>query len=193
MLSHWGSSWRQQSQGQPPFQLLGDLHEDQAAHLLHMCWRPRCSLHMLFGWWFSFWEPPRIQVSWLLLVFLWSPYALWIPQLFLQLVHRLSEFSLMFACGSLHLFWSVVGWRLSEDSYGRLPSANIIYSVRNLFLLMGWFSSWASHWLEFLQSLLHLCPCTSCRQDKFWVEGFVDGRLLAFCLNSTPQLPGNPL
>lgn len=24
------------------------------------------------------------------------------------------------------------------------------------------------------RSLLHLYPCTSCRQDKFWVKGFID-------------------
>ena len=26
-------------------------------------------------------------------------------------------------------------------------------------------------------SLLYFCPCTSCRQDTFWVKGFVDGLL----------------
>ena len=37
----WGpQAGRQQAQGQPLPQLLGDLHEDQAAHLLHMCWGP---------------------------------------------------------------------------------------------------------------------------------------------------------
>jgi hypothetical protein len=27
----------------------------------------------------------------------------------------------------------------------------------------------------FPQFLLHLYPCTSCRQETFWVEGFVGG------------------
>jgi hypothetical protein len=45
-----GSTGRQQSQGQPLFQLLGELHEDKAAHLLHMCRRPRSSpVYSLFG------------------------------------------------------------------------------------------------------------------------------------------------
>ena len=48
-----GSKYRQQSQRQTLFQMLGDLHEDQAAHLLQMC---RGDL-MLFSWSFSFCEP----------------------------------------------------------------------------------------------------------------------------------------
>ena len=36
-------------------------------------------------------------------------------------------------------------------------------------LVIGW---------PFLQSLLHLCPCISFKQDKFWVESFVG--VLAF-------------
>jgi hypothetical protein len=27
----------------------------------------------------------------------------------------------------------------------------------------------------FIQTQLHLCPCTFCSQDKFWVDSFVDG------------------
>ena len=54
-----GSTGRQQSQGKPPLQLLGDLHEDQAVHLLLMC-----ILFMPFIWWFSLWDLPRVQVSW---------------------------------------------------------------------------------------------------------------------------------
>lgn len=49
-------------------QFFGDLNKDHAAHLLHMCSGPRSSLYSLFGWWFSFCEPPRVQVSW----FCWS-------------------------------------------------------------------------------------------------------------------------
>lgn len=42
-----GSTGRQQSQRRPSFQLLGDPHEDRAAHLLHMCGGPRSTLCML--------------------------------------------------------------------------------------------------------------------------------------------------
>jgi hypothetical protein len=42
---------RQQTQGQALLQLLQwELHEDQAAHLLHMCRTPKSSLCFLFGW-----------------------------------------------------------------------------------------------------------------------------------------------
>jgi hypothetical protein len=34
-------------------------------------------------------------------------------------------------------------------------------------------SSWASHWLAVPQSLLHLYPCASYKQDTFWTEDFV--------------------
>jgi hypothetical protein len=37
----------------------------------------------------------------------------------------------------------------------------------------------------FPQSLLHLCPCTSYRQDTFWVEGFMDG-LMSISLHWEP-------
>jgi hypothetical protein len=38
-----------------PPQLLMNLHEDQAAHILYI-WGEG-----LFDWWFSFWDPPRVQ------------------------------------------------------------------------------------------------------------------------------------
>jgi hypothetical protein len=41
----------------PLFQLLGGPHEDQTAHLLHMCKEPRSSPCILFGWWFNLCEP----------------------------------------------------------------------------------------------------------------------------------------
>jgi hypothetical protein len=51
------------SHRQPPLQVLGDLPEDQAAHLLQMCGRPRSSPCMLFGWCFSLFELSWVQVS----------------------------------------------------------------------------------------------------------------------------------
>jgi hypothetical protein len=53
------SRGRKQIQGQPPHQLLGDPHEDQATHLLHVRREPNSSPCLLFGSWFSLWEPPR--------------------------------------------------------------------------------------------------------------------------------------
>jgi hypothetical protein len=48
------STGRQQIQGQPPLQLLGEgLHTDQTAHLLRMCWGPTSNLCLFFGWCFS--------------------------------------------------------------------------------------------------------------------------------------------
>ena len=40
-------------------QFLGDLHEDQAAHLLHMCGVPRFSPCLLFD--LTLWEPQGVQ------------------------------------------------------------------------------------------------------------------------------------
>ena len=36
-----------------------------------------------------------------------------------------TEFSLIFGCGFLHLFLSVVGWSLSDGDYARLLSMSI--------------------------------------------------------------------
>jgi hypothetical protein len=71
-LGEWDPlAGRQEIQEQPPLRLLEDLHEDKATHLLRMYRRPSSSLCLLFCWWFSLWEPPRVQVSWLC----WSPVA----------------------------------------------------------------------------------------------------------------------
>ena len=58
LLSHWSQARqhrmkrihsRQQSLRQLQIQLLGHSQEDQAAHLLHMCWGHRSSSHMLLN------------------------------------------------------------------------------------------------------------------------------------------------
>ena len=46
-----------------PSSSCSDLHEDQAAHLIHICQETRSSPCILFGWWL--WEPQRVQVIWL--------------------------------------------------------------------------------------------------------------------------------
>jgi hypothetical protein len=87
---------------------------------------PRSSPCMLFSWWFSLWEPPRVQVK-----LFWSSCGLPIPSGFLgpspNSSTRLPKLSLTFGCrfcGSLHLFQSAAGWSLSKDSYARLLSVN---------------------------------------------------------------------
>ena len=49
--------------------------------------------------------------------------VLWVPESFPQLFHKTPQ-ALSNVC-SPHLFPSVAGWSFSEDSYARLPSANI--------------------------------------------------------------------
>ena len=52
-----GSKGRHQSQRQPLLLLLGVPHEAQAAHLLQIRRGPSFVPSMLFGWWFSLYEP----------------------------------------------------------------------------------------------------------------------------------------
>ena len=87
----------------------------------------------------------------------------------------------MFDCGDLHRFQLAVGWSLSEDSYARFLSASITVSL----IVSGvgiypWDGSQVGTLIgcPFLQSLFHLCPYISFRQDKFWVKSFV-GRLVS--------------
>ena len=84
---------------------------------------PWPTLCLLFGWWVTLWESPSVQVSWLA----GSSNRLPVP---LQALNpfsskRLPETCPMIGCGSLHLFQSGAGWRLSEDSYAKLLSASI--------------------------------------------------------------------
>ena len=51
---------RQQAQGKTLLKLLEDLHEDQAAHLLHICMVPRASSCAPIAGWFSPCQTPRI-------------------------------------------------------------------------------------------------------------------------------------
>jgi hypothetical protein len=140
------SNDRQQSQRKYPLQVLGDLHGDQAAHLLQMyrILGPSsvCSLvsgslsphgHRLVDCMSSYG------------VFDWSGFLNSIP----YYSTRIYEICLMFSCGSLYMFLSAAGCVLSGDSYARFLSANsqsIINSVRSWFSNMGWILSWSGHW-----------------------------------------------
>jgi hypothetical protein len=113
---------------------------------------------------------PKGPVSLILLVFLWSPSSLWVPQCFSNFSTRLPELHLMFGCGSLHLFTLAARWSLSEDSYARLLSVTITVSLIASGIgscpwdgsQFGAVISW-----PFPSSLLCVCPCTSCRQGTF--------------------------
>lgn len=72
-----GSHGRQQNQRQPQIRLLGEPHEDQAAHLLQMCRGPRSSPCTLFGWWFS--------LSGFFFFFFFDCWLMWVdPALYVQ-------------------------------------------------------------------------------------------------------------
>jgi hypothetical protein len=104
-------------------------------HIYYICGRgrggkTRSSPCMLSGWWFSLWEYPRVQVSW----FCWSSCGDPIPLRFLNPSPnssiRFPEVHLMFDYESLHLFQSIAGWSLSEDSYARVLYASITQYYR---------------------------------------------------------------
>ena len=88
----------------------------------------------------------------------------------------LPEDCLMSGCGSLSSVSTCFWKSLSGDNYARLLSENIslivseigslTWNVSQVGPIIGWL---------FSQSLLHLYPCASCRQDKFYVESFVCG------------------
>ena len=87
---------------------------------------------------------------------------------------------LLFGCESLHLFPLVVEWILSDDSYVLVYKHNRVplivlgigscpWGGSQFRAVIGW---------PFPETLISLCLCKSCRQDTFWVEGFV-GELLS--------------
>ena len=71
------STGRQQIHRQPLLHLLGDPHEDQAAHLLHKHREPRYTF-LLVG---ASKAPDELKLT----VFLWSLCPLWVPQSFQEL------------------------------------------------------------------------------------------------------------
>ena len=106
----------------PPLYLFQDPCEDWSTFTTYMV-GPWPTLCLLFGWWVTLWESPSVQVSWLA----GSSNRLPVP---LQALNpfsskRLPETCPMIGSGSLHLFQSGAGWRLSEDSYAKLLSASI--------------------------------------------------------------------
>ena len=107
-------------------QLLGYLHEDQAAHLLHMCGGPRSNLgySLVGGSDSGSPQGSRLIDSVGLLVeslsFFWSLNPS--PNSSI----RLPELHLMLGCGSLHLFPLAAGWSLLENSYAKLLCVSII-------------------------------------------------------------------
>jgi hypothetical protein len=113
---------------------------------------------------------------------LWSSYLLQVPPFFQQLFYKTPQLCLMFDCGSLHQFQSVAGWSLSEDRYAKPSSASITRASLEVSGIDScpWVESQVSPVIDWPipQSLLHQCHCTSCRQDKYLVKGFL-GRLVS--------------
>lgn len=113
-----------------------------------------------------------------LLVFLWSPIHLLLPYSFPQLFHKISRASSILLGRSASILIS--SW--VETLRGKLCQAlDLKYNIDSLAVsgiisyswvmsqvkpIMGW---------SFPQSLFHLYPCNSCRQDIFWGEGFMCG------------------
>ena len=63
---------------------------------------------------------------------------------------RVPKLRPLFVCGCLHLSESGARWNLSEACHAGLLSTwiqNIINSVRDWYLSMGWVSIWAGYWL----------------------------------------------
>jgi hypothetical protein len=160
------------------FQLLGNPHEDQVSHQLQICKGlspfDTCSLVGGFNS-----VSPYGPVYLTLEVFLWCPWLLELSQSLSPLIYLLTSNFWMWISES----FSAAGWSLSEDSYARLLSVSITVSsivscVGSLLWDWSHFGSVIA-WF-FPQSLIHLYPFTSCRQDQFRVEGFVRGLLTSF-------------
>lgn len=87
----------------------------------HMYRGPRSVICKFSGWWFSFHEPPWTQISLFCVIFS-LVLALWLPQSFLSLFHRLSLHN-VWLC--VYLFTSASGWSLSVENWTRQWSMSI--------------------------------------------------------------------
>lgn len=76
---------------------------------------------LLFGWWFSVEESPKIQIRWLC----WSSYGALIPfgwlNSSLNSSTRLPELFPIFGCRTLYLFPSAAGWRPLKEKLFYIP------------------------------------------------------------------------
>lgn len=112
---------RQESQRQPLFQWLGDWHEDQGSHLLHISRGPRQVLRMLSDWWFSLPEPLWAQIHW------FCRFACSVLDLSGSF-NSSTPSSIRFPQAPpnvCHLFSSTAEWSHSDNSYARLLSASM--------------------------------------------------------------------
>ena len=145
---------------------------------------------MLFGWWISGRsQDSRLVDSVGLLMESLSPHpAPRSPSPFPKCSTSLSELCLTCGCGSLHQLLGEASQRTVMLGSCLQAKQRIINSVRDWFLPMGlklgslvWPAiGWPFSVSAPSLSLFHVCPCTSCRQDQFWVKGFVGGLLSLF-------------
>ena len=101
----------QQSQRQPIPGLVGDSHEEQPTHWLHLYNEPRSTPCKVFGWWCSLCEPSWTQVS----RHHRSSWPLQLPHFFPDASTRLLEFCLLYGCGSLRYLASTAIRNFDEN------------------------------------------------------------------------------
>jgi hypothetical protein len=155
---------------------LGDLHEDQARHLLQMCRVPGCSPCIPSGWWPCLYGPRLVDVVSLIVVSLSSPAC---PILSFTLPHHFLSSAWCLAVG-LCISLKLLPDETSQQDIVILDSCpqvyqNIINNIGDWLSHREWISSWGSGWLAVPSVSAPFFPYTSCRQEQFWFEGFVDG------------------
>ena len=110
-------------------------------------------------------------------MFLWCLWPLWLAQFSPLLCHKTQEIWLMFGYGSLHLFPFSARWSISNDiMLGSVCKHSIVPLIVSEISSLKWvgFQIGPVVVQPFPQSILHHFPCTFFREDKFWVDGFMD-------------------
>lgn len=140
ILSHWsqirlfqgvratGRQADSRLRDSPCYNFGDKLHEDRAAHLLHIFRGLRSTSCFLFG---DIWEPLRVQVNWLYWSSCWLSVLLGSFKPFPNSSFGLPKLSLMFGCESLHCFPLAARLSLSEVFFLIFPLILTWMSYRN--------------------------------------------------------------